>query len=185
MRTQLAAAGTRCLPIVFALAGLFMPMVASEAAAQSDAGTASATVTVNASAISVVGIADLDFGSHFATDGSVANETPALWSVDPGGTAVDVDLAMTQLPTLLDNGSGDQVPLTYGSTSLWAGCGTGPVRSDPAVGIVQCDLNPPGGGGNVALGLDDGGAGDLVEVDLTGAAGGTYTATLELTATIH
>lgn len=169
-------------------AGLLAALMPSTLCAQSDAGTVAATVTVDAAALTVTGLQDLTFGIHFATDGIVLNETSAVWLVDTGGApGVSVDLVMTQLPSSLDNGAGDFVSLNYGANSFFTSCGGAPVQADPAVGITSCliDAAAPGGG-NVAIGELLGLSPDeFVEVDLQGAVGGTYTGTMELTATVN
>ena len=57
--------------VLLATAALFAPTLATKAAAQSDAGTVSASVTVQTDAITVTGAQDLLFGTHFATEGLV------------------------------------------------------------------------------------------------------------------
>lgn len=165
------------------LAGPFAP----QAQAQSDAATASATVTVEEASISVTTIHDLEFGTHFPSSGFVISSAPARWEVDVA-EPLSVDLQLTQLPSFLTSEAGDQVPLSYGASSLSAACDGNPVGGDPAVGLLDCIVNPPVPGiGNVALGnaAVAGDISDEVQVDLTGAPAGTYTATIELTATVN
>jgi hypothetical protein len=171
-------------PFPLALVCLLVPTLASDASAQSDAATVSATVTVQTNVITVAGIQDLSFGTHFASVGIVTHELPAVWQVETGGFAQNVDFVLTQLPSVLDNGEGDVVPLNYGPKSFAVPCGGVTIQADPAVGVQDCFLEPTLGP-NVFLGLviaDDGT--ELIEADLSGATGGTYTGTLELTATL-
>lgn len=177
-----------------AAALLAAPLLASPAAAQSsDAATAPASVTVVSPAVNVVWFGGtLAFGSHFASEGFIQNTSAASWGVTVDDPTISVDYVLTQLPASLSDGAGNTVPLTYGIHSLSAICpnslGADQVFSaDPAVGFSNC--LPVGSSANVFIGLDSGGAfsdgSEFVEVDLTGAPAGTYTGTLELTATIN
>jgi hypothetical protein len=160
--------------------------LASPLAAQtSDAATASAFVVVLAEGISVTTVSDLLFGEHFPSSGIVANENPAVWNVVTDNAPAIVDITVTQLPATLSSATGNEVPLTYGSHSFAVACTEGFVQADPSVGVLDCELagaTP----GNVALGNQFGifPGDESVEVDLTGAPAGTYTATLEVTATL-
>lgn len=179
---------TRCVPSLLpVLAFLLVPTMPAVAVAQSDAGAVQATVTVLNEELAVTGLFDLEFGSHFASAGVVQATAAALWDVSTGSNPASVNLAMSQLPSFLDNGSGDLVPVTYGANSFAASCDGLIVQADPAAGIASCLVDPTeGGGGNVVLGQAFGNfpGTEFVEVDLTSAVGGTYTATLELTATL-
>lgn len=179
---------TRCVPSLMpVLACLLVAAMPAVAFAQSDAGAVQATVTVLNEELAVTGLFDLEFGSHFASEGVVLNSEPAVWDVSTGSSAALVDLTMSQLPSFLDNGSGDLVPVTYGVNSLAALCSGGSlIQADPSVGIQSCLIESLEGG-NVVLGNTFGNfpGTELVEVDLSSAVGGTYTATLELTATLN
>jgi hypothetical protein len=174
------------LPPLLAAAILLGPALATNAAAQSDAGTVNASVTVETDAITVTGVQDLLFGTHFATEGIVPNEQAAAWQIDVSTDPTNVDLALTVLPTELVHASlPDAVPLFYGPDSFSASCAGVLVTAEPVVGISSCDVSP--GFGFAFLGDDP----TLllgtspVEADLSAAPPGTYTATVELTATIN
>ncbi|MGH7571099.1 MAG: hypothetical protein ACREMK_04555 [Gemmatimonadota bacterium] len=165
----------------------------------SDAGTINASVTVQDASVTVTPNQDLQFGTHFATEGSVQSEQYGNWFVQLDNTTTTLDYTITQLPAslVLTTNPDVFVPITYGANSLIAQCDDGSGNqtlpmADPAVGISNC--LPNGGGtagpgvGNVSIGLNLFAESDpttLVTVDLTGAAAGTYTGTIELTATIN
>lgn len=182
--TRLTAGLIRPLPsALLAAAVLLTPALATEAAAQSDAGTVNATVTVQAEAISVTGVQDLVFGTHFASEGLVSNELPAVWQIDVSTDPTSVDLSFTLLPTeLLDDVFIEGVPLAYGPESFGAQCAGMLLPADPVVGLQNCDIMPGAGFatlGDVTLGLDP------VQVELSGATANEYSATIELTATVN
>ena len=174
--------------VCFGVASMALTAVLSHpATAQiSDAGTVTASVTVESVPVSVTGLQDLFFGTHFASEGIVPNQSDGEWSVEGPVDAV-VDLSFSMLPfTLADNGN--LVPVSYGSTSMavWCDDGAGNVTGqfvNPELGFNGCDL---GAAGSVLVELGNGaGADGSVTVDLTGAPNGTYTAIIELTATIN
>jgi hypothetical protein len=171
------------LPALLASAALLAPALATDAAAQSDAGTVNASVTVETDAIIVTPIQDLTFGTHFASEGVVPNEQPAFWQIDVSTDPTNVDLALTVIPLeLLHTSLPDGVPLFYGPDSFSALCAGIMTPGDPFVGIPNCEISPGAGVaelGDFTLGFAP------VEVDLSGAPPGTYTATVELTATIN
>lgn len=171
------------LPTLLAALILLAPAVAPEAAAQSDAGTVNATVTVEAVAISVTGVSDLTFGTHFATEGTVPNEQAAVWAIDVSSDPTNVDLTLTLLPQFLIDGAGlNEVLVLYGPDSFGANCAGILVPADPFVGIQNCDISP--GLGFATLGDETLGLAP-VQVDLTGAPAELYSATIELTATVN
>lgn len=183
MNRSTAGLTRRSLSALLVVAVLFAPAAATEAAAQSDAGTVNATVTVQAEAISVTGVQDLVFGTHFASEGVVANEQPAVWQIDVSTDPTSVDFSFTVLPTeLLDDVFIEGVPLAYGPESFGAQCAGILFPADPVVGLQNCDIIPGAGFatlGDVTLGLDP------VQVDLSSAIANEYSATIELTATIN
>lgn len=164
---------------------LLAPFLVPEAAAQSDAGTVNASVTVETDAITVTGGQDLLFGTHFASEGLVATEQAAAWQIDVSTDPTNVDLYFSVLPAELIDGSGHSVLLDWGPTSFVAQCAGILEMSDPALGISNCDISPGLGaavlGDDPTLGLGT----DPVTVDVSGAPPGVYTATLELTAVIN
>lgn len=146
-----------------------------------------ASVTVASTPVTVTGLQDLLFGTHFATEGVVTNEVDAEWGITgPEGSVVDI--AFTALPGFLEDGVGNAVPVIYGATSLalWCDDGAGNqtmVNHTPAQGTnLGCLLF--NGGALVELGNGAGFDGN-VSVDLTDALDGTYTAVIELTVTIR
>lgn len=153
----------------------------------SDADAVNASVTV-VPEINVAGLQDLLFGTHFASEGVVENEQDAEWFITgPPGTTVD--LAFSILPATLADGVGNTVPVVYGTESMNVVCddGTGNTPNlftDPAVGFTGC-LLPSGGTALVELGLPGQTFDGAASVDLTGAPSGTYTAVVELTATVN
>lgn len=171
------------LPALLAAAVLLAPAAATEAAAQSDAGTVNATVTVQAEAIAVTGVQDLAFGTHFASEGLVSNEQPAVWHIDVSTDPTSVDFSFTVLPTeLLDDVLLEGVPLVYGPDSFGAMCNGALVPAEPAAGIQNCQITP--GAGFATLGDETLGLAP-VQVDLSGAPADVYSATIELTATVN
>lgn len=174
------------LSAVLAATMLLAPFLVSEAAAQSDAGTVNASVTVETDAITVTGAQDLLFGTHFASEGAVIPEQAAAWQIDVSTSPTNVDLFFSILPTeLLDEALLVGLPLIYGLDSFAAQCAGIVVTADPAVGITNCDVEPGLGfailGDDPSLGIGS----ESIMVDLTGAPAGTYMATVELTATIN
>lgn len=170
---------------LLAAAVLLTPALATEVEAQSDAGTVNATVTVQAEAISVTGTQDLAFGTHFASDGVVANEQGGAWGIDVSTDPTFVDLTLTLLPTQLSEPGGATVPLLYQPDSFGALCAGIFVTADPGLGISNCEISP--GFGVAVLGEDTvaGVPAGPIHVDLSGATAGIYTATVELTATVN
>lgn len=171
------------LSIRLAAAVLLASAGAREAVAQSDAGTVSASVTVETDAITVTGFQDLAFGTHFASEGVVQNEQPAVWQIDVSTDPTNVDLTFSLLPGGLQGTVvGGFVPLSYGPNSFGAECGGVLVTAYPGAGISGCEISPGAGLavlGDPTLGLDP------VEVDLTGAGPNVYANTIELTATVN
>jgi len=168
------------LPILLAAAVTLSMTWAPEAAAQSDAGTVNASVTVETDAISVTGVQDLAFGTHFASEGLVQNEQPAVWLIDVSTDPTNVDLMLSVLPLELVHASlPDGVLIYYDPDSFSAVCAGISTPSDPTLGISGCDITP--GVGTAELGGEFG----AVNVDLSGAPPGTYTATVELTAIVN
>lgn len=166
-----------------ATAVAFLVVTATALCAQSPQSTdVTATVTIDPF-LSVVTANNIDFGSHFASVGVVATSAANFGEVncttDPGN-AIDVSFA---LPAVLDRvGGGDPgVPITFGITSArLVDQGVAETSFDPAVGVTgfvistgtcQLDLGLPN--------LDP--PNDVISVDLTGHASGTYTGTLTVT----
>jgi hypothetical protein len=173
------------MPALLAAAILLAPALATDAAAQSDAGTVNASVTVVTDDITVTGLQDLLFGTHFASEGVVEPEQAAAWQIDVSTDPTNVDLFFSLLPTELVDGGGFSVPLTYGFDSFVAQCGGIVVTAEPIVGISNCDVSP--GFGAAVLGDDPLFAlgTEPITADVSAAAPGTYTATVELTAIIN
>lgn len=174
----------RVQPVLLAAAVLFTPAAATDAVAQSDAGTVNATLTVQANAITVTGIQDLDFGVHFAGEGIIPNQLPAVWNIEVSNDPTIVDLSFTVLPSELIDGAGlDGVPLFYGPDSFGAQCLDVLLPADPISGIQNCEISPGSGFatlGDETLGLTP------VQVDLSSSTpADVYSATIELTATIN
>jgi hypothetical protein len=171
-----------------AIAGVaLVAVIPQSAVAQiSDAGTVTASVTVESVPVSVTGLQDLAFGTHFASEGLVQNQADGEWSVE-GPIDASVDLSFSMLPSSLAN-NGNDVAVSYGATSMgvWCDDGAGNITGqfmDPASGFNGCLL---GAAGSILVELGNGaGADGWVTVDLTGAPDGTYTAIIELTATVN
>jgi hypothetical protein len=169
-------------------AAAFVLQTTTPATAQlSDAATAVATVTVESTPITVSGGGFLSFGTHFAAAGIVENQGEVEWFID-GPVGATVELSLTQLPVFLEDGAGNLLPVSYGSTSLSVWCDDGAgnvtgVTTRPEFG-GECLLGQSGQG-LVELGIGLGEPTGRVTVDLTGAPDGTYTGTLELTAIIR
>ena len=182
MRRPFLALGSLPLGFVLILA------THSAAAAQStDVGSVGASVTVASTALSAFSFTDLDFGIHFASEGTVTAENAANWVID-GPADATVDLTFTILPGFLSDGAGHSLGLTYGATSMFTICDDGVGNSveqstAPELGFTGCKLGPTG---SAAAGLGAGsGVSDHVTADLTGAVDGVYSAVIELTVTIQ
>lgn len=175
-----------------AVAAVLAPMVfaapVSPAVAQdTDAATVNASVTVE-SPVTVSGAQDLMFGTHFASEGVVENQSDGEWLID-GPAGSEISISFNSLPTVLEDDAGaNVVGLNYGNTSLslWCDDGAGNIvmtSADPTIGSQTC-LLPASGDVLIELGNGTGGDGK-VGVDLTDASDGTYTALIELTATVN
>lgn len=165
---------------------LTAPTGPTSAQSATDAASINASVVVT-SGITVTPVADLDFGTHFASEGSVIEQTAGEWTID-GTQGTTVDLSFTQLPTTLGDGSGNTVPISYGTESFqWGTCNDATFYSGPPSGGATGCAIPTGGSLPVQLG--DPSSPTLtsrqVTIDLTGAPAGTYTGTIELTATVN
>jgi hypothetical protein len=174
------------LQALLAATVLFAPFLATKAAAQSDAGTVNASVTVASDAITVTGAQDLLFGTHFAVEGLIVPEQAAAWQIDVSNDPTNVDLTLTVLPSeLLGDPTLPGVPLIYGIDSFAAQCAGIVITADPFIGITNCDVSP--GFGAAVLGDDPliGLGTEPITADVSAAAPGVYTATVELTATIN
>ena len=175
-----AACRRMSLSILLAAAVILATAGAREAVAQSDAGTVNASVTVESDAITVTGVQDLAFGTHFASEGVVQNEQPAVWQIDVSTDPTNVDLVLSILPAELAHETlPDGVFIYYDPDSFSAVCAGINTPGDPITGISGCDITP--GIGIAELGGEFG----MVNVDLSGAPPGTYTATVELTAIVN
>jgi len=158
---------------------------ASPAAAQGSAsGTVNASLTV-VPEISVAGLQDLLFGSHFPSAGQVTAQD-GEWAVS-GEAGTTVDLSFSILPTELSDGNGNTIALTYGTSSMgvWCDDGAGNIVGqfvDPTAGFSNCLL--PAGSALVELGNGAGGDGNVTAL-VDGAPVGTYTAVIELTAVVN
>ena len=178
---------TRITPLGVGTIVAALITVAPIAAQTTDSDQVTASVTVASDPVTVTGLQNLTFGTHFASEGLVTNEADAEWGITgPVGSVVDI--ALTTLPAFLEDGSGNTVPVTYGATSLalWCDDGAGNntmVNHTPVQGVnIGCLLF--NGGALAELGNGSGFDGN-VSIDLTGAPDGTYTAFIELTATIR
>jgi hypothetical protein len=173
--------------LTIAALGLAAPL-AGQGSRSADA-TAQVVITPS---FSLTKMQDLNFGSHFASDGVIetGNANFAVWKVkvDPNTDVADIQIAFTALPSQLTRVGGGDVPISYGTTSGSVGQGgTTGITFNPPTGLAS-------GGGNtgsngiefdVRLGAPNGnGASDLVSVDLTGKPAGTYSATITLTITV-
>jgi hypothetical protein len=156
--------------------------LADQAAAQnSRSASIQASVMIEGLSITVVAVNDLLFGTHFASAGAVRQQQAGQWIVE-ANTPSTVDLTISLLPSELSDGAGHSVPLSYGSQSLFAECVFDAIAvASPTVGIAACPISGPS---EVLLGHSPSAEGSVV-VDLAGAPPGTYTATIELTATIR
>lgn len=175
------------VPAILTVLVLAAPV--SPAAAQiTDAATINASVTVESTPVTVSGVQDLTFGTHFASEGVVENQGDGEWLID-GPAGSEVYISFNNLPTVLEDDTGaNVVGLNYGSTSLslWCDDGAGNnvmTSADPRFGQHPCLL---AANGNILIELGNGTGGDgKVSVDLTDAPDGTYTALIELTATVN
>lgn len=167
---------------------VFAAPVSPAVAQDTDAATVSASVTVEATPVTVSGAQDLMFGTHFASEGVVENQSDGEWLID-GPAGSEISISFNSLPAVLEDDTGaNVVGLSYGNTSLalWCDDGTGNIvmtSADPTIGSQTC-LLPASGGVLIELGNGTGGDGK-VGVDLTDAPDGTYTALIELTATVN
>lgn len=133
--------------------------------------------------LSLVKTTDLDFGSHFATDGVVVQSTTARWdgTTDPQNL---ISLSFTLPTTLARVGGGDPgVPITYGATSVAVTGAATVMLFDPNTGLASYGPILSPGDFSVRMGLDPS-DGDAVKANLSGHAAGSYLGTITLTITV-
>lgn len=161
-------------------------LVAPLAGQGSQSADARAQVVIQP-AFSLHNFTGLDFGTHFASDGKVANQSIATWSlhIEPIAEPVDVSFAFTPEPKLTRDGGVDFVTILYGATSgLLSGGAGGFQQFNPATGFTTTLNVATQGDFEVNLGSHQAGVDDFVTVDLTGKAAGTYTGIITLTVTV-
>ena len=159
--------------------------VSAAAAQTTSAASADATLTVVSTPVAVSPFSDLLFGTHFASDGLVADQQAAEFEIGGPPGAV-ISLEFTMLPSALVDGGGHSVALSYGTTSLTVTCDDGAGNVVPLSGSPGTAVCLMPSSGSALLQLGNGADVDgYVHVDLTGAPDGTYTGVIELTATIN
>jgi len=135
---------------------------------------------------------DLQFGVHNAIEGVISigcsGCTPARFDgLGVAGRLVDIAF---QLPSVLQRvGNTATVPITYGSdAAAFQADGGTVVRFNPATGLAGAQLTPSGTGG-FAVWLGGPGApanaAQDVQVNITGAGGGTYRGVITATIIQH
>lgn len=177
-----------------ALAALAFLTAAPAAAQSSDDGTIQGEITL-IEGITVSPAQNITWPSVFAGNSPVFNDQMGVWDVS-ADTGLDVAISAS-VPSALTDGSGNSVPLAYGTSSLgteWCdtdGDGTGEVeRVDPTAAapqIASCITAGPAGDGvaQVTLGRTDGTDALKVEADPSSAPAGTYTGDMVLTVTVN
>jgi hypothetical protein len=166
--------------ILLFLAAVFTAPLTAQTSRSADAA---ATVTIPTT-LTLVNVRGLDFGSHFATEGSVAATTGADWT-GTTETGNRLSFTFTALPTSLHRAGGDgadgPVVITYGTSSARITSAVPNINFSPATGLpsytatsstFELDL---GAGSNPS---------DKVRVDLGGHSPGTYSGTITLTVTV-
>ncbi len=162
------------------LAAVFTVPLAAQTSRSADA---TATVTIPTT-LTLVNVRGLDFGSHFASEGSVSSINGADWT---GTTETGNRLAFsfTTLPSSLHRAGGDgvdgPVAISYGTSSARVTSAVPNINFNPATGLssytatsssFELDL---GAGSNPS---------DKVSVNLTGHSPGTYSGVITLTVTV-
>src|SRR2546425_400121 len=140
---------SRCIRSFLGVALLVAAPLAGQTTRSADA---TATVVI-ASNLSVVKTTDLDFGTHFSSDGMVSNSVPARWdgSTDVGN---HISVAFTTLPSQLTRvGGGDAVAITYGVESAQFSSALSSASFNPSTGIPDAGAIPAPGSFHIQLGL--------------------------------
>lgn len=166
----------------FITVAALMLLSAAPLAGQGLSRSADATATVTiARTLNLANITGLDFGEHFANEGSIFVPAPARWDGDTDPNS-DISISFSALPASLVRPEGGSVPISYGTESGQINTSTSSTPFNPATGISSFSVNSDGLF-NIQLGygtVESNG----VQVDLTGAAPGTYSATITLTVTV-
>ena len=166
---------TRFITTVLLLLIAAVPLVGQTTSRSADA---SATVVISP-VLTLVKTVDLDFGSHFNSEGIVSNSTPARWE---GTTDIGNHISASfVLPsTLARVGNGDAVPISFGNESALIGQGVSSAFFNPNTGVG--DFGPVASPGSffVQLGIGSS-ASNRAAVDLTGRRTGTYVGVVTLT----
>lgn len=171
----------------FALAVL-LACFAGTLAAQSSTQSASATATITVlSPVTFAKSVDLNFGSHFPSEGviSCGSCTPARWDgLGTAGHNTDVTFTLPSVLTRVNNTA--TIPITFGNSSaLFTPDASAAVRFDPAGGLFGFTLTGSGGF-SVQLGAQPiSGAADDIMVNITGAPGGVFQGTIVATVVQH
>ena len=131
---------------------------------------------------------DLDFGTHYATEGVITCSqcTPARFDgLGQAGRLVDISIGVPSVLTRVGNTA--SIPITFGSESAsFQSDGGTLVRFGPTAGLVGAMLTGSGGFA-VWLGgpTHPASADQDVSVNLAGAGGGTYRGTIVVSVIQH
>lgn len=169
---------TRLITMVALLFIAATPLVVAQASRSADA---SATVVITP-VLTLVKTVDLDFGSHFNSEGIVASSAPARWE---GTTDQGNHLSVSfLLPTSLQRvGNGDAVPISFGNESAQAIHSLSSSPFNPTTGVADFGPIPAPGTFSIQLGTGSA-ASNRAAVDLTGRRPGTYVGVVTLTVTV-
>jgi len=173
---------SRFILAVLVLCALTAPLAAQSSTRSADA---SASVIITPT-LTLTKVQDLNFGSHFATEGVVQSSSTvfAQWN---GTTDSQNSLSLTfTLPTFLQRvGNSQQVAIAYGTNSaLYDNAGGGiSIAFDPHTGLPTTG-SVVGGAYSVRLGTNFGQTGQAVSIDLSGHGPGTYQGVITLTVTV-
>jgi hypothetical protein len=143
---------------------------------------ASATVVITP-VLTLTKTVDLNFGSHFNSEGIVSSSAPARWD---GTTDIGNHISASfVLPsTLARIGNGDTgVPISFGTESAQAIHSATSMSFNPATGLADFGPIPAPGSFNIQLGTGSV-ASNRAAVDLTGHRPGTYQGIITLTVTV-
>ena len=160
---------------------LFLLVAAAVPAAAQNSQSVPATASVNLLAsLTLTKVSDLNFGNHFASEGTIYATGPAWSGTTDVGNAFSVSFA---IPSVLTKAGGATVPFGCGSTSgTLQGTGAD-LTFDPNVGVASATQGSSGQFG-VLLGVFTADPTGRCSTTLTGKPAGLYTGSITLTVAV-
>lgn len=153
-------------------------------AQNSESASGQALLTVLQST-NLVKTSDLNFGTHFASEGVITCQSCTPMRFDGLGTAgriVDFSVVVPSVLTRVGNTA--TVPIAFGTQSLLVELDGGPTFHTNPTGVFGVALTGTGGF-RLSFGTAPGSAAEDILVTVSGAAGGNYAGTVVLTVTQH